>query len=265
MENWQIHHSTCGFCSLPKNMDNSAWNFNAIWYEFWVRSTIILKTVKKSKKNLFLIFIWHSLESVPRKIIDFEEGHDISKSESKLYTYIYIKSSSSVMRIEEEEREKRDRFHKENCCFKYLKKIFYFVGRIVIRIGHRLWMVHQASSECYFSHLIYPLHMRRKILLGGKNSIIFWSLEFSLTSQMISFDKIHLMSITKWIFQIFSLFLYHHTTLNLQLLCCFLSSTFFFLLVSLLLNFIKSFFYESQESHMRFHAVMGGMRSWFDF
>lgn len=138
---------------ITKNMDNSAWNFNAIWYEFWVRSTIILKTVKKSKKNLFLIFIWHSLESVPRKIIDFEEGHDISKSESKLYTYIYIKSSSSVMRIEEEEREKRDRFHKENCCFKYLKKIFYFVGRIAIRIGHRLWMVHQASSECYFSHL----------------------------------------------------------------------------------------------------------------
>lgn len=137
---------------ITKNMDNSAWNFNAIWYEFWVRSTIILKTVKKSKKNLFLIFIWHSLESVPRKIIDFEEGH------LKIWVKIvHIHIHQEQLKCDEDrrrrEREKRDRFHKENCCFKYLKKIFYFVGRIAIRIGHRLWMVHQASSECYFSHL----------------------------------------------------------------------------------------------------------------
>lgn len=125
MENWQSHHSKqhVWILFITKNMDNSAWNFNAIWYEFWVRSTIILKTVKKSKKNLFLIFIWHSLESVPRKIIDFEEGHDISKSESKLYTYIYIKSSSSVMRIEEEERERKGiDFIKKTVASSILKK-----------------------------------------------------------------------------------------------------------------------------------------------
>lgn len=119
--------------------------------------------------NKISIFIWHSLESDIQewKSIFKMDMNDITKSKSKVYTYT---SRATQVWWGWMEEKKRDRFHKENCCFKYLKKIFYVDGRIAIRIGHRLWMVHQASSECYFSHLSLT-HAERE---EGKS---FWEAE----------------------------------------------------------------------------------------
>lgn len=114
-----------------------------------------LRKVQENKKSIFTTKSQYLFDILSKVIQEWKsifkmDMNDITKSKSKVYTYT---SRATQVWWGWMEEKKRDRFHKENCCFKYLKKIFDVDGRIAIRIGHRLWMVHQASSECYFSHL----------------------------------------------------------------------------------------------------------------